>query len=150
MEQQEKKIKTVFVDGAIAPSFIGESIAKHTTKTTIGAHDIFLGQVRADLIEGKSVTAIEYTAQTEMAELKFHEIREAAFSQFNLTCMHIYHSLGKVNAGEICLFVFVSSPHRQDAFDACRYLVEEVKKHVPIWGKELFEDESYVWKKNNI
>lgn len=150
MESKEKKIKKVFVEGAISPSFIGESIAKHTTKTTIGAHDIFLGQVRADQIEGKTVIAIEYTAHTEIAEIKFHEIREAAFSKFNLTCMHIYHSQGRINAGEICLFVFASSPHRQDAFDACRYLVEEIKMNVPIWGKEVFEDESYTWKKNNI
>lgn len=150
MESKEKKIKKVFVEGAIAPSFVGESIAKHTTKTTIGAHNIFLGQVRADQLDGKTVIAIDYTAHTEIAEIQFHEIREAAFSKFNLTCMHIYHSIGKVLAGEICLFVFVSSPHRQDAFDACHFLVEEIKKKAPIWGKELFEDETYAWKKNNI
>ncbi len=146
---EKKKVKNVFVSGAISPQFIGESIAKHQSKTTIGAHDIFLGQVRADVIEGKTVAAIEYTAYEEMANKKFHEIREAAFEKFNLNCMHIYHSLGTVKAGELCLFVFVSSPHRKEVFDALQHIVEEIKVQVPIFGKELFEDESYQWKVNS-
>lgn len=144
----EKKKHKVFVEGAISPSFIADSIAKHSTKTTIGAHDIFLGQVRKDEINGKTVEAIDYSSYNEMAEEKFHEIRELAFGKFELSCMHIYHSLGKVKTGEICLFVFVSSPHRQSAFDACRWIVEEIKANVPIWGKELFADETHVWKEN--
>ncbi|PWJ44330.1 molybdenum cofactor biosynthesis protein MoaE [Sediminitomix flava] len=145
----EKKKKNVFVEGAISPEFIANSIAKHQTKTTIGAHDIFLGQVRADEIDGKTVSAIEYSCYQEMAENSLHEIREETFSKFDeLTCMHIYHSLGKVKTGEICLFVFVSSKHRTSAFEACQYLVERIKKEVAIYGKELFEDESYVWKEN--
>lgn len=144
----EKRRHKVFVNGAIRPDFIAESIAKHSGKTNIGAHDIFLGQVRDDIIDGKEVQAIEYSAYEEMAEEKFHEIREMAFSRFNLVCMHIYHSLGKVKTGEISLFVFVSSQHRTEAFDACRFLVEEIKANVPIFGKELFDDESYSWKVN--
>lgn len=144
----EKKVKNVFVEGAINPLFIAESIAHHQHKTQIGAHDIFLGQVRADKIEGKTVGAIEYTAYEEMANKKFHEIRENAFDQYDLTCMHIYHSLGKVPVGELCLFVFVSSPHRKTAFDAIRYVVEEIKAQVPVFGKEIFEDDSYQWKVN--
>ena len=146
---EKKKVKNVFVSGAISPQFIGESIAKHQSKTTIGAHDIFLGQVRADVIEGKTVAAIEYTAYEEMANKKFHEIREAAFEKFNLNCMHIYHSLGTVKAGELCLFGFVSSPHRKEVFEALQHIVEEIKVQVPIFGKELFEDESYQWKVNS-
>lgn len=145
----EKKKHKVLMEGAITPAFIANSIAKHSTKTNIGAHDIFLGQVRNDLIGEKTVQAIEYTAYEEMAEEKFHEIRESAFAKFNLTCMHIYHSLGKVNAGEISLFVFVSSEHRAEAFDACRFMVEEIKANAPIWGKEIFEDETHSWKINS-
>ncbi|MER3376103.1 MAG: molybdenum cofactor biosynthesis protein MoaE [Allomuricauda sp.] len=144
----ETKIKSVFKEGAISPDFIANSIAKHQTKTQIGAHDIFLGQVRADEIDGKTVSAIEYTAYESMANQKFHEIRENTFSKFEITCMHIYHSLGKVNTGEICLFVFVSSPHRRVAFEALEYVVEEIKAHVPVFGRELFEDDSYQWKVN--
>ncbi|MDO6852186.1 molybdenum cofactor biosynthesis protein MoaE [Cellulophaga lytica] len=142
------KIKNVFKEGAISSAFIGDAIAKHQSKTQIGAHNIFLGQVRADKIDDKIVTAIDYTAYEEMANLKFHEIKENTFSKFNITCMHIYHSKGIVNVGEICLFVFVSAPHRQVVFDALNYVVEEIKAEVPVFGKEIFEDSSYQWKVN--
>ena len=145
----EKKPKNIFVTGAIAPTFIAESIHKHSTKTDIGAHSIFLGQVRSDVIDGKTVAAIEYTAYTDMALGKMHEIREAIFAKYNLTCMHVHHSLGRVAAGEISLFVFTSSKHRKMAIDACEETVERIKAELPVWGKEFFEDESYQWKENN-
>ena len=144
----DNKPKNVFKQRAISSEFIGESIAKHQTKTTIGAHNIFLGQVRADVINNKTIKAIEYTAHEEMANKKFYEIREAAFEKYELTCMHIYHSLGTVNAGEICLFVFVSSPRRKVVFEALEFIVEEIKAKVPVYGKEIFEDSSHQWKKN--
>ena len=131
----EKKRHKVFIQGAISPQFIADSIAKHSTKKNIGAHDIFLGQVRDDMKDNKTVTSIDYSAYEEMAEDKFFEIREAAFLKYNLICMHIYHSLGLVKVGEICLFVFVSSKHRKDAFAACQDIVEKIKLTVPIWGK---------------
>lgn len=140
--------KNVFVEGPITPEKIATSIAHHQVKTNIGAHDIFLGQVRADEIDGKTVQAIEYSAYNEMALKTFHEIRESAFDKYDLTCMHIYHSKGIVKAGEICLFVFTSSAHRKEAMDACRYLVEEIKAKASVFGKELFEDDSHQWKVN--
>ena len=142
--------KSSFIQGAIAAEFIGNSIAKHQSKTTIGAHNIFLGQVRADQIDGKTVAAIEYSAYEEMAEQSFYEIREAAFAKYDLTCMHIYHSLGLVKSGEICLFVFVSAPRRKVVFEAIEFLVEAIKEKVPVFGKEIFEDERYTWKKNTL
>ncbi len=142
------KVKNVFVEGPVTPEFIANSIAKHQSKTGIGAHDIFLGQVRADVIDGKEVKAIDYSAYESMANQKFHEIREATFEKFDLSCMHIYHSLGRVEAGEICLFVFVSSPHRKVVFEALQYVVEEIKAQVPVFGKEVLDDESYQWKVN--
>ena len=137
-----------FIEGAISSTFIGDSIFKHQKKTSIGAHTIFLGQVRADQIEGKSVVAIEYSAYEEMAEEAFTVLRESAFEKFDVTCLHIYHSLGRVEAGEICLFVFVSAPRRKVVFQAIEYLVEEIKMKSPVFGKEIFEDTSFTWKKN--
>lgn len=142
------KPKNIFVEGAIKSSFVGEQIQKHSTQTNIGAHSIFLGQVRNDLIDDKKVAAIEYTTYKEMALEKMQEIREAIFEKYELTCMHIYHSLGKVNAGEISLFVFTSSQHRHAAIDACNDVVERIKNELPVWGKEVFEDETYTWKQN--
>lgn len=146
--EKTRSPKKIFREGPISPAFIADSIAKHQSKTDIGGHAIFMGQVRADEIDGKTVVAIDYSAYEEMAEQAVHEIRERAFAAFPLSCMHIYHSLGRVAAGEICLFVFVSSRHRAAAFDACRQIVEELKAQAPIFGKELFEDDSYTWKSN--
>jgi len=145
---KEKKPKNIFVQGPIAASFIAESIHKHSTQTEIGGHSIFLGQVRADIINGKKVSFIEYTSYEEMALEKMHVIREDIFSKYPLTCMHVYHSLGKIAAGDICLFVFTSSAHRKAAIDACEETVERLKAELPIWGKELFEDDTYQWKEN--
>ena len=144
----EHKPKNVFIYGAILPEFIANSIAKHQSKTDIGAHNIFLGQVRADEVSGKIISAIEYTAYQDMANAKFHEIREATFEKFDLTCMHIYHSLGVVKSGEICLFIFVSSKRRKVVFEALEYVVEEIKAKVPVYGKEIFEDYTHQWKVN--
>lgn len=145
---KDTKHKQIFVQGAISSLFIAESIRKHSSKTNIGAHSIFLGQVRADTINEKKVTAIEYTAYEKMALEKMHEIRENIFQKYPLTCMHIYHSLGTVAAGEICLFVFTSAAHRKEAIDACEEVVEQIKSALPVWGKELFEDSSHQWKEN--
>lgn len=144
------KKKKVFIEGPISPDFITQSIAHHSVKTNIGAHSIFLGQVRADQIDGQTVKAIEYTTYQDLAEDKFHEIREEAFEKFDLVCMHIYHSLGVVPCGEMCLFVFTSSKHRKDAQEACDYIVERIKKEVAVWGKEIFEDDTHIWKKNTL
>ena len=144
----EKKTKNIFIQGAIPATFIADSIAKHSTKTSIGGHSIFLGQVRADEIGGKKVTAIEYTTYEEMALEKMNEIREDIFAKYPLTCMHVYHSLGMVKEGEICLFVFTSSAHRKPAIEACSECVERIKAELPVWGKEFFEDDSHQWKVN--
>lgn len=145
----EKKPKNIFVQGPIAASFIADSIQAHSSKTNIGAHSIFLGQVRSDVIDGKTVSAIDYTTYEEMALEKMHTIREAIFESYPLTCLHVHHSLGTVKAGEISLFVFASSVHRKAAIDACEEIVERIKKELPVWGKEVFEDASYQWKENH-
>jgi molybdopterin synthase catalytic subunit len=144
----DKPKKSSFISGPISAEFIGTAIAKHQSKTTIGAHNIFLGQVRADEIEGKKVSAIEYSAYEEMAEQILYDIREAAFAKYKLTCLHVYHSLGLVKAGEICLFVFVSAPRRKVVYEALEFLVEAIKEKTPVFGKEILEDETYTWKKN--
>jgi len=143
-----EKLKNIFVKGPVTSSFIADSIQKHNSKTSIGAHSIFLGQVRADMINEKKVVAIEYTSYEEMALEKMHEIRASIFAKYSLTCLHVYHSLGTVAAGEISLFVFSSSAHRKAATEACAEIVERIKSELPVWGKELFEDETHQWKQN--
>ncbi len=146
---EKTKKHNFFAEGPIAPQFIADSIGNHKRKTHVGAHQIFLGQVRADAVNDKIVSAIEFTCYRELAESTMEKIREATIVKHNLSCAHIKHSLGKVNAGELCFFVFVSSPHRKSAMRACEEMVELIKKEVPIFGKEIFEDQSQQWKINN-
>jgi molybdopterin synthase catalytic subunit len=142
--------KTVFIQGAISSEFIAESIAKHQGKHSIGAHNIFLGQVRADVHGDTKVKAIEYTAYEEMANEKLDAIREKAFAKYDLVCMHIYHSLGFIEVGEVCLFVFVSATRRKQVYEATESIVNWIKEDVPIFGKEIFENEESTWKVNTL
>mgnify|MGYP001337310851 FL=1 len=141
-------MKNFFLDGPISPDFISNSIYKHQIKHNIGAHNIFLGQVRKDTIKSNVVSAIEYSAYEEMANKKITDIRESTFEKFDLTCLHIYHSLGIVEVGQIGFFVFVSSSRRKNVYDATKFIVDLIKNTVPIFGKEIFENKEYNWKVN--
>lgn len=145
---KEKKLKNIFTNGAISAQFVTESIQKHQTHTAIGAHSIFLGQVRADQIGEEQVVGIDYTAYEEMALEKMDLIREDIFAKYPLSCLHVHHSLGLIAAGEVCLFVFTSSAHRKAAMEACDELVERIKAELPIWGKEILTNETHQWKEN--
>lgn len=150
------KVKDIFVDGPIDPAFVAQSIAKHSTRTDIGAHEIFLGQVRAvtpvadDRPPATGVTAIEYTAYREMALERMTTIREEAFTRWPaMTCLHVHHSLGTIKAGELCFMVFASAPHRQQAREAVAWVVDAIKSELPIFGKEILSDKTHIWKRNS-
>lgn len=149
-DRRTHKGKDIFVEGAIHPTFIATSIAKHSTRTDIGAHEIFLGQVRADVVGAeRQVTSIEYTAYRDMALEAMTLIREEVFARWpSITCLHVHHSLGVVRAGELCFMVFASAPHRMPAREAVAWLVDRIKAELPIFGKEVFSDATHVWKVN--
>lgn len=148
------KKRDIFIDGPVDPAFIAESIAKHATRTDIGGHEIFLGQVRADMAVGTGggfsapTTAIDYTAYRDMANEQMAPIREEAFARWPITCLHVYHSQGVIKAGQLCFFVFASAAHRQAAREAVAYVTDEVKKRLPIFGKEIIADGGHQWKSN--
>ncbi len=139
------KNQNYFIQGAIDPVYIGEQIAAHNTKHDIGAHAIFLGQVRADEQADRQVAGIEYSAYADMAIQAFTKIREQAFKKWSLNCLHIIHSNGLVKTGELSLFVFCSSVHRIDSINAMEQIVEDIKHTVPIWKKEIMVDQSRRW-----
>ncbi|MEZ4737939.1 MAG: molybdenum cofactor biosynthesis protein MoaE [Flavobacteriales bacterium] len=153
IEEKKHKVKDIFVDGPIDPAFVGTSIAKHATRMDIGAHEIFLGQVRADIaVDGNrtsTVKAIEYSTYRDMALERMTAIREEAFTKWpSMTCLHVYHSIGLVPAGRLCFMVFASAPHRMAAREAVAWVVDQVKKELPIFGKEVLDDSTHVWKRN--
>ncbi len=134
------KKKNYLTEGAIDPDFIGRQIAAHNSKHEIGAHAVFLGQVRADRRRDASVTGIAYSAYEEMANKEISRIRETAFARYDLHCLHIWHSIGFVPVGALSLFVFISSAHRRASLEAMEYVVEAIKYEVPIWKEEHWSD----------
>jgi molybdopterin synthase catalytic subunit len=134
------------INGPVTAAFISQEIIKHQSKTSAGAHALFLGQVRDDLIEGKRVTGIEYSAYDAMIDPVVQDIKDLLFNEFDdLICLHIYHSTGLVQCGENSLLVMVSSGHRKQSFAALEKCVELIKEKLPVWKKEFFSDGTTRW-----
>ena len=113
-----------------------------------GACLIFIGRVRADKIDGKKVKEIYYDCYDDMAEEECKKIKEEAERKFGVREVLIKHRVGRVKVGEIALFVGVISSHRKEGFSALQYVVENVKKRVPIWKKEIFQGGGERWREN--
>jgi len=134
-------------DGPVSQKLISQLIEKMGGKTDSGGHMVFLGQVRADEINGKKVKAIEYSAYIELVSVEAEKIKKSIFSKFpDVKSVDIIHSTGIVRAGEISLLVFVSAGHRHQAMLACSKTVELIKENLPVWKKEIFDDDSHQWK----
>jgi len=137
------------IDGPLSPALISEVVAGEGKNTESGGLSLFVGQVRRDLVDGKFVKAIEYSAYEEMVTGEADKIKKSILSEFDdVKKIEILHSKGVVNAGEISLIVVVSAGHRHHAINACSKVVELVKEKLPIWKKEIFEDNSIQWKQN--
>ncbi len=135
-----------FVEGKITEKEILDFEIKNSDN--IGATCAFKGSVRADNLDGQNVVAIEFTAHEEIAINTANEILEKADQEFNLIQSHILHSLGRINVSEICFYVGVKSAHRKEAFEALAWIVNKFKDKVPLFGKEIMENGTYVWKSN--
>jgi molybdopterin synthase catalytic subunit len=106
-----------------------------------GAACLFVGVVR-DLNRGRAVTAIDYEAYEEMALPLLEEIGAETARLFPVTDVRLVHRLGRLVVGEASVAVAVTSPHRADAFAACRHAIDALKARVPIWKKEHYADGS--------
>jgi len=134
------------VEGPVPAGFISREISNHHSKTSAGAHALFIGQVRDDLVDGKMVTGIEYSAYAAMVDPVIQEIKDYLFKEFpELICLHIQHSTGLVKSGEISLAVMVSARHRKKSFAALEKCVDLIKEKLPVWKKELFSDGTSRW-----
>jgi molybdopterin synthase catalytic subunit len=103
-----------------------------------GAIATFIGTTRNNN-EGRKVIALDYEAYPEMAEKELARIGEDASKKWQICRMAIVHRLGPVQIGDASVVIAVSSAHREAAFAACRFAIEEIKRTVPIWKKEVFE-----------
>ena len=104
-----------------------------------GALCLFVGIVR-DHNRGRTVVRLEYEAYEEMALPLMEEIAAAARKRWPVTDVHMVHRLGSLAVGEPSVAVAVTSPHRDEAFAACRYAIDTLKATVPIWKKEFYAD----------
>lgn len=109
-----------------------------------GAFITFVGKVR-NHHEGKKVTSLEYEAYIPMAEKIFDAIRREAIDQFGVKKLTIIHRAGHLQIGDIAVWVGVEAAHRDEAFVACRYAIDELKKRAPIWKKEYYEEGESQW-----
>src|SRR3954469_3466790 len=108
-----------------------------------GGIDVFIGTVRA-ATKGKIVVRLEFEAYERMALKEMKKIADEAVKKWNIHKISIHHRTGVLEIGEIPVVIAVSAAHRAAAFDACRYIIDTLKKTVPIWKKEVFED-GEVW-----
>ena len=109
-----------------------------------GANVLFLGRIR-DGSEGRKVLYLEYEAYQEMAERMIRDLIHEAQDQWPLEKIQILHRLGKVELGQIAVGIEVQAIHRDEAYQASRFLIEGIKHKVPIWKKETFEDGTSAW-----
>ena len=109
-----------------------------------GGACLFLGTVRNGPDE-QGVTAIEYSAYEEMVEAEFVRLLTDARARWPEARIAVRHRLGTIPVGEASIAIAAAAPHRAQAFEACRYVIEEVKRRVPVWKKELRVDGSEVW-----
>ncbi|GBD25403.1 Molybdopterin synthase catalytic subunit 1 [bacterium HR30] len=124
------------------PIDLGEMLAM-VSDPSCGATVLFVGSTR-DHNEGRQVLELYYEAYEEMARKEMERIAQSALAQWNLGKIAVAHRLGHVPLGEASVAVAVSAPHRSEAFTAARYVIDELKKTVPIWKKEVFEG-GQVW-----
>ena len=109
------------------------------SKESCGSILVFEGVTR-EYTDGQKVTKLEYECYEPMAKIMLEEIEKEIFEKWNINDIIIAHRLGVVDIGETSLVVSVSSTQRQASFDAIQYVINRLKKDVPIWKKEFFEN----------
>jgi molybdopterin synthase catalytic subunit len=114
-----------------------------------GGVDVFVGTTRAERhAEAGELLRLEYEAYPEMAVGEMEKLAGQARARWPILGLAMWHRVGPVAVGEPSVVIAVSCPHRGEAFEACRFLIDELKKTVPIWKKEVYEGESR-WQKDD-
>jgi MoaE-MoaD fusion protein len=120
-----------------------DALINHVRTGDDGAIVTFDGCVR-NQSHGRRTLYLDYEAYESMALAKMREIAAEVHAKFPIDRVAVAHRLGRLEIGETSVFIAVSAPHRAAAFDACRYAIDTLKRSVPIWKKEYFEDGA-VW-----
>lgn len=114
------------------------------TSDQAGAFCSFEGRVR-EHHDGRKVTALEYEAHASLCESEAAKIFEETKAKFSILAAKAFHRVGRLNVGDIAVWVGVIAAHRDEAFQACRYVIDEIKSRLPIWKKEYYENGDCGW-----
>jgi molybdopterin synthase catalytic subunit len=141
---QSDKIKVKITDEELSH----DEAVEFCKSDKAGSVLFFLGTTR-DNFENKEVVTLSYECYKDMALSELYSLSEEAFNKFP-DCLKIYisHRIGEVKIKEVSIVCAVSSVHRVESFECCKWLMDEIKAKVPIWKKEIFNDQSYIWKEN--
>lgn len=111
-----------------------------------GGVAVFLGCTRAEThADGRNLIALDYEAYEEMALKQMHDLAAAAREKWPIVKLAVLHRVGRVGLGEPSVLIAVSTPHRGEAFEACRWLIDALKKDVAVWKKEVWDDGDATW-----
>lgn len=111
----------------------------YCTRSASGAINVFIGTVR-DKTKGKEVVRLEFESYETMALKEMRMIAEKACQRWNIAAVFIHHRIGTLLVSEIPVVIAVSTAHRAASFEACHYIIDQLKETVPIWKKEIFVD----------
>lgn len=139
VQSQANQMNAMLLTRSIA---VGEAATLLKTQGS-GAITTFCGIVR-DHSKGRSVQFLDYEAHPPLAIKEMQRIAEESIAQHGLVDARVLHRIGHLEIGEVAVDIAVSSAHRKEGFDGCRYIIEELKKRVPIWKKET-DDEGSEW-----
>jgi len=120
------------------------AVTERVRSARAGALCTFLGTVR-ELTSDRRTLCLDYEAYPEMALKKMAELEAEARRRWPIVELSMVHRVGHLDLGEISVVIAVSCPHRHDAFEACRWLIDTLKETVPIWKKETWADGSEEW-----
>lgn len=112
-----------------------------------GGYVIFLGKVR-NQNKGRRVKKLIYEAYTDMALQEIERIREETLKKFPIIDILIWHRIGELEVGEDTILIVASGSHREEAFNACRWAIDEVKRRVPVWKREVTNEGTF-WIEGN-
>jgi molybdopterin synthase catalytic subunit len=119
------------------------SVLRAVADPRAGGIDVFIGTTR-NHANGKEVIALEYEAYEPMALKELQRVVDETRSKWDVVAISVVHRVGRVPVGEASIVIAVSAAHRDDAFSACRHIIDTLKRTVPIWKKEFYRD-GEVW-----
>ena len=133
-------MRTAIVGHPLDPA----SLLAEVASTDSGASTLFVGTVRR-VNEGREVTGIDYSAYAPMAEREMASVVEEAAERFGTTRLVVEHRIGTLTLGDASIVIAVSHARRAAAMEAQRFVIEEVKRRVPIWKREHYADGTREW-----